>query len=143
IGSGNFVVNSSGVMIANSGYFKGTIEASDIYGTYISGSTISGGTISGTTISGGIITGSIINTLQNATVGNNLYIGSMSNNFSKGIYFATGDYECEISLSSLGTMSILNWADIDIFSSENIEIEAFGDVDIFSADNINIEAFDN
>lgn len=120
IGSGNFVVNSNGDMIAYSGYFEGTIEASDIYGSYISGSTISGGTISGTTI----------NTLQNATVGNNLYIGSMSNNFSKGIYFSSGTFECEISLNSSGMMSIFNWTDIDIYSTENIDITSVEDIEI-------------
>lgn len=130
IGSGNFVVNSNGDMVAKSGYFEGTIEASDIYGTYISGSTISGGSISGTTISGGTITGSTINTLQNATVGNNLYIGSMSNNFSKGIYFSSGTFESEISLNSSGMMSIFNWTDIDIYSTENIDITAVEDINI-------------
>ena len=131
IGSGNFVVNSNGDMIANSGYFKGTIEASNIYGTYISGSTISGGTISGTTITGGSIIGATINTLQDATVGNNLYIGGMSNNFSKkGIYLAIGNNECSISLHETGYMSIFNFDDIDIYSGEDINITAFEDVEI-------------
>jgi len=118
-------------MIANSGYFKGTIEASNIYGTYISGSTISGGTISGTTITGGSIIGATINTLQDATVGNNLYIGGMSNNFSKkGIYLAIGNNECSISLHETGYMSIFNFDDIDIYSGEDINITAFEDVEI-------------
>lgn len=111
--------------ISGDATFQGTITASSVIG-----GTISGTTISGSTISGGTISGTTINTLQNATVGNNLYIGSMSNNFSKGIFFSSGTFECEISLNSSGTMSIFNWTDIDIDSTENIDITAVEDIEI-------------
>lgn len=135
--------NIIGGSISGTTMSASTINASSVIGGTISGTTITGGTITGTTIIGGTISGATINTLQDATVGNNLYIGGMSNNFSKkGIYLGIDDHECSISLHETGYMSIFNFDDIDIYSGKNIDITAFEDVYILGR-TLDISAFED
>lgn len=108
IGS-NFSVDSNGNLVAKNANFQGSISGSTITGGTIaignnfkvdssgnltakgnasfqgnvSGSTITGGTISGTTINGGQINGSSIDTDQDLTVGNNIYVGTYSDRDTK------------------------------------------------------------
>jgi len=83
IGSGTFTVDSSGNVIANS---------LEVNGGDINGGTISGTSISGANITGGVITsGTIINVGTDLTVGNNIYLGDVTNpSIPKTIKFNNG-----------------------------------------------------
>lgn len=119
-------IQAKGLDISGDATFKGAITASTIdigNGTFtvdIDGNMVAmSGTFGGT-----------ISTSQNAEIGNNIYLGDMSSNNSKGIYFSTGSYSSEITLDSRGKLEIFNWTDLDISSSENINIGTTEQIEI-------------
>lgn len=99
----------SSTYIDSNGVWTGKINANTITSGTITGRTISGGTITGATITGGTISSnSTINVTTDATIGNNLYLGSLSSSATKMIRFSgsasvysTNNSELNISAETL------------------------------------------
>lgn len=109
-------IDSDGKLVVVDGTFTGTITGAAITGGTITGSSIIGGTIS-------IVT--------DANIGQNLYLGNVSGNVHKGIFFYSDDTPGSITIEG-GTMgvTISSKANVTLRPADGCKVDTPSDMNI-------------